>query len=307
MKTKLSLLVFLIILLYTSASVSIPKQPAIDAYEVEELKNWGVEKIGAPLLWSKGIKGKGINIAIMDSGIDYNHPEFSKNIHTGYNAIQPNELPIDDYGHGTLMTGIIAAQHNSIGFQGIAPEAEIYPVKVLDRLGRGSLEDINRGIDWCIRHNIDIINMSFSIPEDKELLHKSIQKATNNGIIVVAAVTNSYGGAVGYPASYEGVISVTSVDRKLDSGETASIGKIDFSAPGEDIISTSKNGKFEYVSGTSISAPYVTGLIALLMQQYHLPSNNIVKTLKKYAEDLGVDGKDDIYGWGFLTTTENGG
>jgi subtilisin family serine protease len=295
---------FMFILLFCHSS----KQPDIKNYEQNELENWGIEKMNIPKLWVEGFKGRGINIAIMDSGVNYNHPDFSNNIHTGFNAIEPQKLPIDDYGHGTLVTGIIAAQHdNNIGFKGIAPEANIYPVKVLDRFGKGSLVNIERGIDWCIEHNIDIINMSFSMPNDNVSLHRSIQKATSKGIIIVASATNSYGGDVGYPASYDEVISVTSIDSKLRAGETAPVGNIDFSAPGVNIISTSMDGKYQYESGTSIAAPFVTGLIALLLEEDFSTSEQIFNSLKYHIVDLGKRGKDSIYGWGLLKISDDGG
>lgn len=264
--------------------------------------------MGISTLWEEGFKGTGINIAIMDSGIVYRHPDFSTNIKIGFNAINPRLSPTDDYGHGTLITGIITAQHNNnVGFKGIAPQANIYPVKVLDSHGQGSIENIERGIEWCIQNKMDIINMSFSLPKDIVSLHRSIQRARSKGIIIVASVSNSYGGNIGYPASYDEVISVTAVDSNLHFGETTPKGDIDFSAPGVNIISTSIDGTYQYESGTSIATPFVTGLIALLLEKYPSASKNILDVLKTYSWDAGEPKKDEKYGWGMLKVNNNGG
>lgn len=269
---------------------------------------WGIESLNAPALWSD-VTGKGVRVAIMDSGFNFEHPDFGKNIKEGYNAIDPGELPIDDYGHGTLVAGVIAAQNNSIGVVGIAPDVELYPIKVLNNHGEGDISDIADAIDWCINNKIQIINMSFAIPEDKPLLYSSILKATNAGIILVASASNTYGGEVGFPASYDEVISVTAVDKNYHIGKTAPRGKIDFSAPGVNILSTSYNGNYEEFSGTSLTAPHVTGLIALVLQrptEFGLLKNEvnsqkaIYNILKNFSKDLGEKNKDNTFGEGFI-------
>lgn len=274
--------------------------PPIQEYETKEFLSWGIEKMNIPLYWSKGITGSGIKIAIMDSGVNFNHPDLSSNIQDGYNAINPNNLPIDDYGHGTLMTGIIGSKHNGIGIKGIAPDSQIYPVKVLDEFGEGSFLHIQKGIEWCIDNDIDIINMSFALPTDHADLKSSIKKALDAGIIIVASVSNSYDGKSGFPASYDGVIAVTSVDSNFRKGETASLDDIDFAAPGVDVITTSNDLKYQYVSGTSIATPHITGMIALMLQESFFNERDLFEQLKAIALDIGEEGYDSEFGWGFI-------
>lgn len=281
----------------------------IDALKNEQIMPWGVESVNAPALWPE-VTGKGIKVAIMDSGINSKHPDFSKNIEEGYNAIDHTQPPVDDFGHGTLVSGVIAAQNNGFGVVGVAPDVELYPVKVLDKFGEGDISAIADGVEWCIENKVQVINMSFAIPEDKPLLRDAVMKAINAGIIVVASASNTYGGEVGYPASYNEVISVTAVDEKFRIGKTSPRGKIDFSAPGVNIVSTSSNGDYEEFSGTSLAAPHVTGLIALILQKpqkFGLPEGksysytDIYNVLKGLSKDLGKRGKDSIFGEGFIS------
>jgi subtilisin family serine protease len=244
----------------------------------------------------------------MDSGIN-KHLDLGGNIKEGYNAINPSELPVDDYGHGTLVCGVIAAQNNDIGIVGIAPDVELYPIKVLDKYGEGNISVIANAVDWCVKNKIQIINMSFAIEEDKLLLRDAIMEAIDSGIIVVASGSNTYGGEVGYPASYERVISVTAIDKRFKIGKTSPRGKIDFSAPGVSIVSTSNDGDYEEFTGTSLAAPHITGLIALVLQnpkKFGLSNsktniqNEVYSLFKDFSKDLGNKGKDNVFGEGFV-------
>lgn len=279
-----------------------------EALMTKQIVPWGVQSINAPALWSE-VTGKGVKVAILDSGIN-KHPDFGDNIKKGYNAIKPSELPIDDYGHGTIVCGIIAAQKNTFGIVGVAPEAELYPVKVLDSYGEGEILDVVNGIDWCIKNKIQIINMSFAIENDNDLLRSCVKRAIDAGIIVVASALNSYKGNAGFPASYDKVISVTAVDERLKICKTAPKGKVDFPAPGVDVLSVSDDKGYEKFTGTSIAAPHITGVIALISQdpkKFGLfgskteIQNDVYKLLKYLSKDLGQTGKDKVYGEGFVS------
>lgn len=271
----------------------------LDKIERHQVMPWGLQKMNVESMWSQGIKGKGVRISVMDSGTDYNHPEFSGRLKAGYNAIQPDEPPLDDNGHGTLVTGIISANDNSFGIVGVAPEAEIYPVKVLDAYGEGEIANIAKGIDWCIKNDIQVINMSFSIPNDDEELKKSITKAIKHGIIIVASSYNSSGLEAGFPASYDGVISVTSVDSSYKPLDSNALGKIDFSAPGKVIYTTTLAGGYTEIEGNSFATPYITGICALLLES-GVKSKDIYSTLKLMSVDIGDIGRDRTFGEGFV-------
>lgn len=269
--------------------------------------SWGVKDINAPALWSK-TTGKNVKIAVMDSGIDLKHSDL--NVKDGFNAISPNKPSGDSYTHGTAIAGIISARNNDIGIVGIAPDAKVYSVKVLDEYGEGDIIDICKGIDWCIENNIKIINMSFSILKDDTALYNSIQKAINAGIIIVASASNN-GQVVGYPASYKDVISVTAIDKDHKVNKNSPKGKIDFAAPGFNIISTLNGDKYYTYDGTSIATAHVTGIIALILEKPGLfdlksnySNNDIKNVLIKHCEQLG-DRK--IYGNGFITFTKRRG
>jgi len=282
----------------------------INLLKTQQMIPWGVKSVNASVLWTV-TTGKGVKVAIMDSGIDFHHPDLGSSIKQGYNVIDPSTLPNDDYGHGTVVAGIIAAKNNTIGVIGVAPDAEIYPVKVLDKYGEGDISDIARGIDWCLDNEIQIINMSFAIEDDKPLLKSSIKKATDAGIIVVASASNSFGGNVGFPASYEKVISVTSVDEKMRLGKNPPRGKIDFCAPGVNILSTAMDGSYEQLSGNSLATPYITGCIALLLQnptKYGLlvdKKNLISDVFEILKNESKNSGDKSFYGEGFISISHS--
>ncbi len=277
----------------------------------KQLIPWGIKAMEVPSLWDNGLTGKGVKVAVLDGGIDHLHPDLVGNVKLGFNAINPQNPPIDETGHGTFVAGIIGAKNNNFGIVGVAPDVDLYPVKVLDSYDEGDITDIDRGIDWCIENGIQIINMSFAMNNNKAELLKSINKAISAGIIVVSSSSNSYGGDVGFPASYDDVFSVTAVDKQMNISKKAAKGKIDFSAPGINIISTAMNNEYEQYSGNSFAAPYLTGFIALILQdpkQFGItePSFQEIKNvLLKYSLDLGKKGSDDIFGSGFVIYKKN--
>jgi subtilisin family serine protease len=244
-----------------------------------------------------------VKIAILDSGINKNHPDLKGQIHKEFNAINPQEPVTDDFNHGTSIAGIIAAKNNSIGIKGISPNSKIYSAKVLDNNGKGSVDAIIRGIEWSITEEVDIINISFGMKNDNQELHNIINKAIGRGIIVVASSGNNYIGDVDYPAKYNNVISVGSVDRNNERVRFSPQGKIDVVAPGRDILSTNNGNDYSTFEGTSYSTAFVTGLISLyISEDSNMISDqqSLMKLLNKKSLDLGADGRDDIYGYGLL-------
>jgi len=186
-----------------------PVKPVPDPAPAQQIP-WGVNRIDAELAWPQNT-GQGVKVAVLDTGIDLSHPDLLANIKGGYNAIKPNKSPADDNGHGTHVAGIIAAVNDNIGVVGVAPQAELYAVKVLSANGSGYLSDIIEGLEWCITNNMQVINMSLGTSSEVQSFHDAVIKVYNAGIVMVAAAGNSGPGdnTVEYPAKYEEVIAVS--------------------------------------------------------------------------------------------------
>ncbi|MCM3727871.1 S8 family peptidase [Neobacillus cucumis] len=250
----------------------IPYQFIAHVEEVTEVPK-GVEMIQAPKVWEK-TKGKGITIAILDTGCDLTHPDLKDRIIGGRNFTNDDKGNKDVYrdynGHGTHVAGTMAATQNQRGVVGVAPEANLLIVKVLDKNGSGQYDWIINGIYYAIEQKVDIISMSLGGPEDVSELHEAIQKAVEHNILVVCAAGNEGDGQdatneFDYPGSYNEVISVGAVnlDRRI-SDFSNSNNEVDLVAPGETILSTYLNGKFATLSGTSMATPHVSGALALI-------------------------------------------
>lgn len=225
---------------------------------------WGVKRIQAPKVWPS-TRGKGIRIAIVDTGISP-HPDLR--ITGGTNTIRPGASYDDDNGHGTHVAGTAAALGRGDLLYGTAPEAELYAVKALDENGEGYVSDIVEGVEWCIRNRMDVINLSLGLNGPSKLLRHTIRRAYRQGIAIVASAGNNGkdAEAIDEPASYPEVIAVAATDRLNCIASFSSRGKgIDVAAPGTDIVSTNDKGGFAEDSGTSMAAPHVSGTAALML------------------------------------------
>lgn len=250
----------------------IPYKVIQEEEQVNEVPK-GVELIQAPKVWNE-TKGAGIKIAVLDTGCDIDHPDLKDRIIGGRNFTDDNNSNPDIYedynGHGTHVAGTIAAQENDAGVIGVAPEAGLLIVKVLNKNGSGQYDWIINGIHYAIEQNADIISMSLGGPADVPELYDAIQTAVKKNILVVCAAGNEGDGndstdEFAYPGSYNEVISVGAINLQRDSSEfTNSNNEIDVVAPGEGIISTYLNGKYATLSGTSMAAPHVSGALALI-------------------------------------------
>ena len=247
---------------------------------------WGVEKIGAPTVW-KDIRGEGVRVGIIDTGIDLSHPDLNNNIKkTGW--VLDCQNIIDDNGHGSHVAGTIAALDNEIGVVGVAPKVEIYAVKAFSKSGRGNISDVIEGLNWCVENKVKVINMSFGFKNNKAL-EKAIKEVYKRNIVLVAAAGNSGGNnSVMYPAGYPEVIAVaaSNSDDKVawfSSGGT----EVDMMAPGAGILSTYKNGGYKSMSGTSMACPHVTAACALILSKNNLDPKGVKEALIKTSKDMG--------------------
>ncbi|MBS4195749.1 S8 family peptidase [Lederbergia citri] len=289
---------------------SISNSKEIDILKAENIirqqdELWNIKAMNIKKSWEDGYTGKDVNIAVLDTGIS-SHNEL--HISGGISTVDYTKSWQDDHGHGTHVSGIIATQpgiHSVAGVDvvGVAPDANLFAVKVLDHSGEGNLQDILEGLDWAIANQMDIINMSLQAKEASQLFQDMIDMAYRSGIIVVASSGNDGNpSTVKYPAKYDSVIAVSSVNDSFTISSFASTGtEVEFSAPGEEIISTYINGNYAMMSGTSQAAPHVSGILAVLKQKYPTLSNNELReVLQQYVIDLGPSGKDSYYGYGMV-------
>jgi subtilisin len=244
-----------------------PAKSALSANRPE--LTWGVNRVHAPAAWDV-TEGAGVKVAVIDTGIDLNHPDLMGKVDGGYSAIKHSESPNDyqdDNGHGTHVSGTIAALRDGKGVVGVAPKARLYAVKVLDADGSGNLSDVIDGIIWAAKNGMQVANMSLGAPVDSPAMHRAVQYATGMGTIIVAAAGNS-GGDVGFPGAYPEVITVAASDSNDKLASFSSRGPaVDFIAPGVDVVSDKLGGGFVSYSGTSMATPHVTGLAALSVSQ----------------------------------------
>lgn len=271
---------------------------------------WGVDQVDAELVWPTGNTANPIKVGVIDTGLNLSHPDLKDNIKGGYNAIRSWKSAEDDNGHGSHVGGIIAAVSNTQGVVGVAHQADLYAIKVLNAAGSGYLSDIIEGIDWAISNGLDVINMSLGTTANIQSFHDAVIRAKNAGIVQVAAAGNS-GGSVIYPAAYAEVIAVSATDSANNIASWSSRGpEVDLAAPGVSIYSTYKSKTYATLSGTSMAAPHVAGVVALMLNTapgaYDTNSNSswdpseIEAKLEATATDLGAPGFDNLYGFGLV-------
>lgn len=273
---------------------------------------YGVKMIHAQKEW-KETMGAGINIAILDTGIDFDHQDLKDRVKGGINFTSSNPKDyMDRKGHGTHCAGIIAASLNNNGIVGVAPEANLFAVKILGDDGAGSLDWIIKGIEWCINNDIHIISMSLGTNVHHEALYNAIKRAYDKGVILVAASGNDGDGGktqtIDYPGFYQEVIAVSAIDANEVIGDFSSTGSnVVISAAGVDVLSTYPGNKYAKLSGTSMACPHISGAIALMLAKSKirlgrmLTNQEVLLMIKMLADDTNEKGKDDLYGFGVFT------
>lgn len=272
----------------------------------DDIIDWGLKAIYAEDAWKK-TKGKGIKIAVLDTGADLDHPDLKDNIVKAVDFTGSEHGADDRNGHGSHVAGIIAAVDNDHGMIGVAPEADLYIAKVLDDRGYGNVKAMLQAIEWAIQEEVDIISMSLGMcTRPPRKLYKLIKEATGKGVIVVAATGNE-NGDICYPAAYDDVISVSAVNKELKRARFSNYGLMnDIAAPGVDITSCYKDGGYAKLSGTSMATPMISGAIALIIARHKeligvKPCvEEVYKILLNMTVDLGEEGKDIYYGNGII-------
>ena len=293
-----------------------------DPYYMKDWQ-WGLQAINIYDSWGSTSESalSNIKIAIVDSGVDLDHPDLAANIIDGYDFVNNDSIPDDDNGHGTHVAGIAAAiRNNQEGIAGVAGGAKIMPVKVLDSYGWGNSLDIYKGIVYAVNNGADVINLSLSSEYPSLIIKEAVDYAYNKGVVVVAAAGNNYSSLKTYPAAYDSVIAVGSVNWSKNigyykSGFSNYGSYIDVVAPGNEILSTfpieldmglnnfndlDADG-YTLLNGTSMSASYVSGYVALILATNHFTSPfEVLQEIISNTIDLGAEGKDEYYGYGLI-------
>lgn len=269
---------------------------------------WGPKKIQADKGWNTTKGSKSILVAVIDTGVDHNHPDLAANyVPLGYDWVNNDTDPIDDNGHGTHCAGIIAAVlNNSEGIAGLA-QVQIMAEKGLDSHGSGSEDELANAIIHAVDQGANVISMSWGGYSRSELLHDAIKYAYDAGALLVAAAGNDATGNKLFPAGYEEVIAVAATDELDKPASFTNYGDwIELAAPGTNIYSTisethdpASTYPYDYMSGTSMATPHVAGTAALAWSQRRNVTNNWVRLQMRYtADDLGGAGFDIRYGYG---------
>lgn len=295
-----------------SSEILLPKYQIHDVGDIQTLSQiypQNVKDLNVPKIWSK-TKGRGITVLVLDTGCPYNHPDLNANIDLSKckSFIQGEDIFDTFVGHGTHVSGTIGATDNSQGIVGIAPEVTIVTAKVLDRNGRSSSDSILKGLEYALQINADVVNMSLGGTSPMPAVHEVVKKLTMRNVPVICSAGNNGENRVLYPAQYDECIAVGSYsDTLLKNRSTfSSWGEtLDIMAPGEKILSTFLNGSYGVLSGTSMAAPVVSGIVALLIAFYKkqnkvLTVEEIKKILYNNALDVGDKGKDLHNGWGII-------
>lgn len=259
---------------------------------LSENLTWNLTDYKIESLHERGYRGQGIKVGILDTGIT-DHPDL-RTVHvediTGTSTL-------DEHGHGTHVAGIIGALANDQGVRGVAPEAELYIFKVISTR-TGSIEHVIKGIDRAVQMGCKIINMSLGAAVDVPALKAACIRAKAAGVLLVCASGNTGNQSIAYPGGYEQCIAVGSVNRDKKVSAFTSFGQpLDIMAPGEKILSTYLNGGYAVLSGTSMAAPWVSGVSALLMSA---GLNVDYELLTTCTTDIRDPGFDQHSGYGIL-------
>ncbi len=283
----------------------VPNDPSFD-------DQWGYDKIQPEKVWDQNIDASKVTVAVLDTGIDYTHPELDGRVIKGYNFVDNSLDVMDRFGHGTHVAGIIGAKgNNGIGVAGLAWNVKLLAVKVLGDNGQGSTAAVMKGIQYAADMGAQVINMSLGSPDTEidPALQSAIAYANSKGSLVVAAAGNNRGG-VGSPANAPGAIAVSSTSKFLFweylSWFSNRGAKIEVAAPGGGIWSTvpmnpNQTGATGYgkLSGISMACPMVAAEAALLFAKYPSWTNQMVRArIQSAVDDKGASGRDSKYGFG---------
>lgn len=213
-------------------------------YSKSQTVAYGIDLVHARDIWPLTRGNNTVNVAVVDTGIDYNHPDLKDRYQGGYNTFTKTNDPKDDHGHGTHVAGIIAASDNNFGVVGVAPDVRIWSAKVLQANGSGTDETVIAGMDWVVQKKREIggnwiVNLSLGAEAASDAEREMFQRVIDENILVVAAAGNQGSPGINYPAAYDQVLAISAIDSKSKIASFSSYGPgVAFAGPGVDVLST---------------------------------------------------------------------
>lgn len=263
--------------------------------------DWGMVKLNIPTLHSAGITGKNVKVAVIDTYCNPSHPDMIGAVTREINTTS-EQYTVQQNGHGQGTAGIIGARNNGTGVLGVAPDCQIIAIKAMRETGSGDMNEIIAGIDAAVAEGVHIINMSLGTSTDVPAMRAAVLRATNAGILVVCSAGNAgQANSVMFPAKYENAMAIAASNTNGKISAFSSMGwDVDLAAPGEKVLAPWKDNTWAVVSGTSFSAPYVSGCLALLLEAKQLIT---LGRLEDTAIDIEDPGRDQKAGYGLISPT----
>jgi minor extracellular protease Epr len=285
-------------------------EPDSQVIALEQVTPWGIQAVKAPAVQSYN-QGQGVKVAVIDTGIDLTHPDLR--VSGNVTFVSATADGNDDNGHGTHVAGVVGALNNQTGVVGVAPEAQLYAVKVLNSAGSGSWSSVINGLQWAVDNHMDIATMSLGSTSGSMAVKLACDTAYESGLLILAAAGNSgHSGSTAdnvlYPAKYDSVIAVGATDSSSQRAGFSSTGPaVELAAPGVNIYSTYKNHGYSTLSGTSMATPHAAGVAALVFASSIKDANKngrindeVRLRLQQTAHDLGQTGRDPEFGFGLV-------
>lgn len=283
---------------YLAEAALTPNDP-----EVLNGNEWHLTKIAAPLAWEQTSGASNVVVAVLDSGVNAAHPDLTARLVPGYDFVWDDNDPTDDFGHGTAVAGVIAAAgNNGLGVAGVAFDARVMPVKVMNASGFAAYSTVAQGIRYAVDHGARVINLSLAGSAASATLQDAVDYAWSHNVVIVAAAGNNGSDAPLYPAACNNVVAVAATTAGDSLASYSSYGNhLALAAPGDNIWTTTRDLTTGYAaeSGTSFASPVVAGVAALMLSANPaLANGQVVSLLEQTADDLGPAGFDAAFGFG---------